>query len=211
MNIKSPLEKNEYSKIVKSGALLFTAGVVALMGIITSEIFYPTGYSTSIHEISDLGSTRPPNSIIHQPSATIFNSVMIITGILISIASWFIHSFYSKFTASVPLGLFGFGILGVGIFPGNVEFYHGLFSMITFISGGIAAITSFLILETPFKYISIFLGVLSLILFFTAGSFIPILGMGGTERWVVYPLVLWITGFGGYLMGAASNFQINGE
>lgn len=187
------------------------AGVIALMGIITSEIFYPPGYSTSLHEISDLGSTRPPNSIIHQPAATIFNSTMIITGILISIATWFVHSFYHKLTASIPMGLFGLGILGVGIFPGNVEFYHGLFSMITFISGGIAAITSFRIIETPFKYISIFLGILSLVLFFTAGSFIPILGMGGTERWVVYPLVLWITGFGGYLLGAGSNFHIKSE
>lgn len=207
MNIKSSLNKKEYPLIIRSGLLLFGAGVIALMGIITSEIFYPSGYSTSLHEISDLGSTRPPNSVIYQPSATIFNSTMIVTGILISMAAWFIHSFYHKFTVSVPLGIFGIGIFGVGIFPGNVEFYHGLFSMITFISGGIAAIASFRILETSFKFISIFLGVLSLILFFMAGSFIPILGMGGTERWVVYPLVLWITGFGGYLLGVGRNFQ----
>jgi len=83
--------------------------------------------------------------------------------------------------------------------------------MITFISGGIAAITSFRIIETPFKYISVLLGVLSLILFFMAGTFIPFLGMGGTERWVVYPLLLWITGFGGYLMGAGSNLNIKKE
>jgi len=96
MNIISTLDKKEYSAIVRSGVLLFGAGVIALMGIISSEIFYPSGYSTSLHEISDLGSTRPPNSIIHQPSATIFNSTMIITGILISIAAWSVHSFYHK-------------------------------------------------------------------------------------------------------------------
>lgn len=25
--------------------------------------------------------------------------------------------------------------------------------------------------------------------------------VGGIERWVVYPLLLWIIGFGGYLLG----------
>ncbi len=27
------------------------------------------------------------------------------------------------------------------------------------------------------------------------------LGLGGLERWIAYPILLWITGFGGYLMG----------
>ena len=37
------------------GLLLFLAGSIALMGIITSEAFYPAGYSTRNSEISDLG------------------------------------------------------------------------------------------------------------------------------------------------------------
>ena len=28
------------------------------------------------------------------------------------------------------------------------------------------------------------------------------IGDGGTERWVAYPILLWLTGFGGYLMNA---------
>ncbi|MGB3850400.1 MAG: hypothetical protein WA958_10575 [Tunicatimonas sp.] len=43
-----------------AGALLFTAGSLILMGIITGEIFYPPGYSTALNDISDLGGTRPP-------------------------------------------------------------------------------------------------------------------------------------------------------
>jgi hypothetical protein len=27
--------------------------------------------------------------------------------------------------------------------------------------------------------------------------------MGGLERWVAYPILLWILGFGGYLMGGS--------
>ncbi|MGZ4911320.1 MAG: hypothetical protein ACXV5N_13655 [Halobacteriota archaeon] len=44
-------------------ALLLIAGIVAIMGIITAEATYP-GYSTAKNDISDLGATRPPNSII---------------------------------------------------------------------------------------------------------------------------------------------------
>jgi hypothetical membrane protein len=47
------------------------AGFVGFMGIITAEVLYPD-YSTR-QDISDLGSTRPPDPIIHEPSATIFN------------------------------------------------------------------------------------------------------------------------------------------
>jgi hypothetical protein len=36
---------------------------------------------------------------------------------------------------------------------------------------------------------------------FFASWLIPILGDGGTERWVAYPVVLWMTGFGGCLLG----------
>jgi hypothetical protein len=42
-----------------AGTFLFIAGFIAMMGIITGEIFYPAGYSTANSEISDLGSTRP--------------------------------------------------------------------------------------------------------------------------------------------------------
>lgn len=39
--------------------------------------------------------------------------------------------------------LFGLGLVGVGIFPGNKSPYHGMSAMLTFLSGGFCAITSF--------------------------------------------------------------------
>ena len=44
------------------------------------------------------------------------------------------------------------------------------------------------------------LGMTTLVFWFGAGFFILILGMGGTERWVAYPVVLWMAGYVGYLM-----------
>ena len=74
-----------------AGTLLFLAGFIALMGIITGEIFYPSGYSNGNSEISDLGSTRPPETLIYQPSAAIFNGTMILTGILVLAGAFFAH------------------------------------------------------------------------------------------------------------------------
>ncbi|NPV49911.1 MAG: DUF998 domain-containing protein [Candidatus Methanofastidiosum sp.] len=177
------------------------------MGIITAEIFYPSGYSTSNSEISDLGATRPPNSIIVQPSAVIFNSTMIITGIMTLIGAYCVFLIYRKLIFNIPFGIFGLGILGVGIFPGNVELLHPLSALITFIFGGIAAITSSKVLDSPFRYVSICLGVVALFFLFSAGFFIPLLGGGGTERWVAYPIVMWLVGFGGYLLGVNSKIK----
>ena len=58
------------NKIQLSGLLYLLAGAIVLMGIITAEAFYPSGYSTFKNEISDLGATRQPNSVSFEPSST---------------------------------------------------------------------------------------------------------------------------------------------
>ncbi|WP_373536782.1 DUF998 domain-containing protein [Microcoleus sp.] len=189
-----------------SGVLLFLAGSFALMGIITAEAFYPsgTGYTTFHSEISDLGATRPPNSIIYQPSSSIFNTTMLLSGLMTLTATFYQHRYFKKRLFSIPLSLFGLGLVGIGIFSGDKTPYHGMFAMLTFLSGGLSAIASSKITSAPFKYIGILLGSVALLTWFIAmfvpTIIFPFIGIGGTERWVVYPLVLWLTGLGGYLM-----------
>lgn len=187
-----------------SGLLYFLAGAIALMGIITAEAFYPSVYTTFNNEISDLGSTKPPNIIIHQPSASIFNTTMFVVGMLSIVASIFQHLHFKKFLFTVPVILFSFGLVGVGLFPGNVSPYHGMSSLLAFITGSIAAIFSFKIAAVPFKYIGLAFGFIGLTTWiavvFTPNLLLPFIGLGGTERWVVYPVMLWLSGLGGYLM-----------
>ena len=184
-----------------AGILLFLAGFIALMGIITGEIFYPAGYSTANSEISDLGSTRPPEALIFQPSATIFNSTMILTGILVITGAFFAHRAGWERWSSLLLALVGLGILGVGIFPGNVGTLHGLSAMLTFIGGGIAAVMSSRALLGPFRFIAVLLGCVTLLSLLGMGVLIPVLGDGGAERWIAYPVIFWLTGLGGYFLG----------
>ena len=188
-----------------AGALLFSAGVLAFLGIITAEALYP-GYSTSQNMISDLGATEPPNSIIIQPSSTIFGAAMAVSGFLIAASAYCIHHVFRKQAVTIPLGLFGIGVLGVGIFNGSYGDIHGIFALMTFVMGGISAITSYRIERAPLSYFSVILGgiaLLDLFLYYIMGEASPFaaFGLGGLERWIAYPILLWITGFGGYLMG----------
>ena len=175
------------------------------MGIITAEIFYPHGYSTANSEISDLGATRPPDSIIYQPSASIFNATMIVGGLLILAASFFLFRHLNSRIDILFPALLGIGVLGVGIFPGNMAPFHGIFALVAFISGGLAAIVSYRVTSFPFRYLAVLLGLVTLIFLFFSSFFIPVLGDGGTERFVAYPVVIWAIGFGGYLIGTGES------
>jgi hypothetical membrane protein len=190
-----------------AGLLFLLAGSIILMGIITAESFYPEKYTytTSNSMISDLGATEPPNSIITQPSATIFNFAMIMTGILVLVGTYFLFRAFNDPIAAILVGLLGLGALGVGIFPGNINPQHPLFALTTFISGGLSAIYAYRLIKSPFKYLSLLLGITGLFFLFTINIFIPIMGAGGVERWVAYPTIMWLIGFGGYLMGLGSS------
>ncbi len=186
------------------------SGFVAFMGIITAEVLYPN-YSTR-QDISDLGSTRPPDPIIHEPSATIFNSTMLLTGALVLVAAYFVYRTVDRRGFPVALAIFGASIFGVGVFPGNVTPWHGLFALLTFFTGGITAILSSRVVSRPFSVLCGLFGGISLLVLVSVFFYglvirgphpLAFLGSGGIERWVVYPLVLWILAFGGYLLGTA--------
>jgi hypothetical membrane protein len=109
-----------------------------------------------------------------------------------------------RWSISLVVAAMGAGALGVGVFPGNTGGIHALFAMLTFIGGGLAAIVTARATRPPFRYLSIALGVISLGSLFSyilLGEGTPLagLGVGGVERWVAYPIVIWVTGFGGYL------------
>ena len=131
---------------------------------------------------------------------------MLICGALVLASTYFVFQIYKDRIFTLFLGLFGLGIFGVGVFPGNITPWHLMFAMLTFISGGFVPIFSARVVRKPFKYLSLIYGMISLgfllrNIFLGDSNPLNVLEFGGIERWVVYPLLLWITGFGGYLMG----------
>jgi hypothetical membrane protein len=196
-----------------AGALLFIAGIVAIMGIITAEATYPS-YSTAKNDISDLGATRPPNSIIKQPAATIFGATLLAAGLLLIGGAFCTYRAFGNSQSSgllaLFLALFGVGAMGVSLFNGSNDaslVVHTLFALLTFSAGAIAAIVASVVERSPFRYVSVVLGIIALaglafvIVYGDANPVFSAIGNGGAERWIAYPSVLWAIGFGGYLMG----------
>ncbi len=173
-----------------AGLLLVVGGILCLLGIIVAEALHPS-YSTSDNYISDLGVG---------PSALIFNVSVFLLGLLTVFAAYFIQKAFNNRLFSILAGLAGIGAIGVGLFPEDAGTLHAVFSLITFLFGAISAIASHRLGRPPLSYLSIVLGVSSLIalMLFASGNYLG-LGVGGMERLIAYPALLWAVAFGGYL------------
>ena len=187
--------------ISNSGLFLFVAGFLIFMGIMTGEMLYTLEFTTRNNYISELASALPLGTPTPQPSGTIFNLSMMLGGVLIMLASILTFIAYRRLLTTVLILMFGVGLLGVGIFPGNVTPWHGIFAHVIFLAGGLGAITSFSIVGKPLCYVLIVLGIISLVILFSSKYLLEALGVGGVERWVFYPQVFWLMGLGGYLLG----------
>jgi hypothetical membrane protein len=128
------------------------------------------------------------------------------------VGSWFVHRAFGRRSVTIPLTVLGVGALGVGLFPGNTGAPHAIFAMVTFVAGGVAAVSAARVTSAPFRQVSFLLGAISLVTlisYIVLGDRSPIaaFGIGGIERWIVYPVILWVIAFGGYLSGRADGDQ----
>jgi hypothetical membrane protein len=173
------------------------------MGILTAEALYTNPYTARM-EISDLGATE--TGVILHPSSTIFNATMLVAGAMLLVAAYFTYRALHRRAVTISTGLLGLGVLGVGIFPGNIHPQHPLFAFTAFVAGGLAVLLSAWATPQPLRAIFAVMGSISL-LFTVASVFLLEWGpfarleLGGVERWMVYPVLLWLVGFGGWLAG----------
>jgi hypothetical membrane protein len=207
MNLDEILRADIRSSLAKSGLLLFLAGFMIFMGIITSEVFYKKPYSTRDNYISELGAPTPPETVRPEPSAGIFNYTLMVSGFLVAVATFFVQKVFRKLLITIPLALYGLAIIGVGIFPADKAPWHGIFALVVFVAGSLSSIASGRIISAPLRYVFICMGVVTLVFLGAYKYFIPYLGVGGTERWVLYPTLFWLTAFGGYLLGIKDEYR----
>jgi hypothetical membrane protein len=191
-----------------AGLLLSLSGIGILMGSITAEALYPSVFTTHTNTLSHLGASEPPNSVVLQPAAAIFDLTMIVTGAMILAATWFLHRALRRKAVTIPLVLLGAGVLGVGVFPLNHLAPHTVFALLAFVAGGVGVILASRITDAPFRGLWTTLGVVSLVaitlgIFFLEWGPVADLGEGGIERRNAYPVVLWLVAFGSYLMAKA--------
>jgi hypothetical membrane protein len=174
-----------------AGVLFFIAATQFLLGIIVAEALYP-GYSISKNYISDLGVG---------PSAMIFNASVFLLGSFMIIGAYFLQRAFKLKILTVLLALAALGSMGVGIFTENSEPMHSIASLFVFLSGGLSAIYSYKLMKRPISLINILLGLMSLfaLVLFAMNLYLG-LGVGGMERMIVYPILIWTIGFGGFLI-----------
>jgi len=134
-----------------AGLLLSVAGVAILMGSITAEALHPSPYTTHADTLSHLGASEPPDSVVVQPSAGVFDGTMLATGALILIGAWFTYRALHRKAVTVPTALLGLGVLGVGVFPLTNPGMHTVFAMLAFYSGGVAVLLSARVTPSPFR------------------------------------------------------------
>jgi hypothetical membrane protein len=195
-----------YPKERVAGVLFFVAVTQFILGLAIAEALYP-GYSVSENYVSDLGIG---------PSSMVFNSSVFVLGLLLVVGTYFLRHTFSLKTVNMLLFLMAIGAMGVGVITKNFTLAHGAVSSMAFFFSGLSAIASAKVLKKPFSLIGIALGAMTLgalglfsIGLITSGSYTSNiaydssfylgLGPGGMERMIVYPALMWLAGFSGYL------------
>ncbi|MFP3044729.1 MAG: DUF998 domain-containing protein [Thermocladium sp.] len=185
-----------------SGIIILVGAVGFILAMNVAEFLFP-GYSVSNNYISDLGAMcRAGSCTIVQPSSIIFNTSMVILGILIIAASMLLLKSKAFKLFPIFFAISGIGAVMVGIFPEYTGSLHSISALIVFLFGGLAAISSYKLQRTPMNVISILLGITTLgaLALYIEGKYLG-LGPGGMERMIVYPALLWGIIIGSYIAG----------
>ena len=189
----------DYSNGKVAGALIFVAVTQFVLSVIISEALY-SGYSISANYLSDLGVGS---------SSIIFNSSVFLMGLLLIIGAYFLHRAFNFTILTLMFVLTAIGSIGVGIFTLDAGMIHRVASLFFFLFSGLSAIFAvvcsyvhgFKLMKMPFSVIAVILGLTELggFVLFVGGIYFG-LGVGGMQRMVLYPVLMWLAGFGGYLM-----------
>jgi hypothetical membrane protein len=153
--------------------------------------------------ISDLGSIPS--------TAALFNLSVVAVGLSNIVAGYFYFLVHRQPRLMAIFAVTGIGAIGVGLFPVNRFEIHRFFALLAFVFFNVEVISSGARLVGPMRVLAFISGAVGLvfIVVMTVGDsgntavFGPI-GHGGTERMIVYPPMLWLTAFGGYLLARPS-------
>lgn len=186
------------SNRVLAGVLFFLGSAQFITILMIGEAMAP-GYSVYENAISDLG--------VIGATRAVFNTSVFVIGLLIALGGYLFHRTHGKLWITILFILAGIGAMGVGVF--NLEFgIHGIFALMAFLFINLQAVASATLIRGPLKTLSPILGIVGLVALglMVAGDIGGIvaaygpIGHGGTERLIVYPGLLWLMAFGGYLM-----------
>lgn len=161
------------------------------------------GYDVAGGAISDLG--------VISETAILFNLSLIAVGALNVLGGYLFYRIHGQRWILGVYLLAGLGAIGAGLVPLDKGDLHSVFALVAFILFNVEAIASASIVDGPMRILSFLAGIVGLafVVIMVIGDggnpavFGPI-GHGGAERMIVYPAMLWLMAFGGYLMAEPS-------
>ena len=185
------------------GGLFFFTGIAQFMiALIIAESLY-AGYSVGQQYQSDLGNWNLAGN-----NAAIYNVSVLLLGIFLIAGAYFLQRAIKNKRIPIFLAIAGVSLAITAVVAPNINStVEGLFSFIAFVAVIACALRAYKLLNSPFSYVSVILGLVSLIalVLFVLGQSDSIfnlgIGKGGMESLAIYPLLLWALGLGAYLMG----------
>jgi hypothetical membrane protein len=185
------------------GALLFILAAQFMTVIMLGTSMAP-GYDVSGGAISDLGTINE--------TALLFNLSLVVTGILNVAAGLLLYLATGRRSILAVFTLAGLGAAGAGLVPLDRSDLHGIFALLAFLFFNVEAIVIGAAVTGPMRAVSwiaglVGIGFVVLMVIGDAGNpgVFGAIGHGGAERMIVYPVMLWMLAFGGYLMGTGSD------
>jgi len=181
------------------GFFVLSAGFMLVIMLAASMA---PGYNYNAAAISDLG-------VITQ-TALLFNVALIAVGLLNLTAGYAFFRHHRRGWLLAIYALAGLGAMGAGAIPLGTSDLHSIFALAAFVFFNVEAVGTGFVLHGPMKPISWLAGVAGLVyvvlmIIGDAGNtaIFGAIGHGGSERMIVYPVMLWMLAMSGYLMGTA--------
>ena len=182
-----------------AGLLLFVLGAGFMTAIMLAAALVP-GYDFRGGAISDLG--------VFSESALLFNGGLLVVAALNLAGGYLLYRRHGKRWLLAIYALASLGAVGTGLFPLDTGDAHSVFALLAFLFFNLEAIGTATLLRGAMRAISVLAGMVGIVFLVlmaigdggNTAAFGPI-GHGGTERMIIYPVMLWMVGFGGYLLG----------
>lgn len=182
-----------------AGIVLFVLAAEFMTAIMLAASMAP-GYDIGGGAISDLGVTSE--------TSLLFNASLVFIGAMNIVGGFLLYRSHARLWVLATFVLAGLGAIGAGLFPLSSGDAHSLFALAAFIFFNVEAIACAVVVTGPMRIISALTGIIGLgfvVLMVIGDSGNPgvfgAIGHGGAERMIVYPVMMWLMAFGGYLLG----------
>ena len=180
--------------------VLFALLAAQFMIVIMLASAMAPGYDFNSAAISDLG--------VVAETALLFNASLVVVGVLNVLGGIFFFRTHGKRWLLAVFVLAGVGAVGAGVFPLDTGGAHSLFALLAFLCFNLQAIASATSLTGVMRVLSVLAGGVGLVFLVLmalgdAGNTAVFgsIGHNGTERMIVYPVMVWMLVLGGYLLG----------